>query len=69
MEIDAVTLKGKGFFQQANKDKFSLRLCTSGGTVNTSWLKQLVEIADKYGSSELHFTTRQQAEFPPAGGL
>jgi dissimilatory sulfite reductase (desulfoviridin) alpha/beta subunit len=64
MEIDAVALKGKGFFQQGNKDKFSLRLCTSGGTVNTGWLKQAVEIADKYGDSKVHFTTRQQVEIP-----
>jgi dissimilatory sulfite reductase (desulfoviridin) alpha/beta subunit len=64
MEIDAIALKGKGFFQQVNKDKFSLRLCTSGGTVNTSWLKQAVEIADKYGDSKVHLTTRQQVEIP-----
>ncbi|MDR2344364.1 MAG: hypothetical protein LBD86_07530 [Spirochaetaceae bacterium] len=64
MEIDAAALKSKGFFQQVQKDKFSLRLCTSGGTVATSFLKKVVDIADKYGGGQVHFTTRQQAEIP-----
>lgn len=64
MEIDAAALKGKGFFQQADKSKFSLRLCMSGGTADTRWIKNAVEIADKYGGSRIHFTTRQQAEIP-----
>jgi dissimilatory sulfite reductase (desulfoviridin) alpha/beta subunit len=64
MEIDATALKSKGFFQQAQKDKFSLRLCTSGGTISTGYLKKAMEIADKYGKGQIHFTTRQQIEIP-----
>jgi dissimilatory sulfite reductase (desulfoviridin) alpha/beta subunit len=64
MEVDAAALKGKGFFQQAQKDRFSLRLCTSGGTVSTGYLKKALEIADKYGAGQVHFTTRQQVEIP-----
>ena len=64
MEIDATALKSKGFFQQVQKDKFSLRLCTSGGTVDTGYLKKAMEIADKYGEGQIHFTTRQQIEIP-----
>ncbi|MDR1256779.1 MAG: hypothetical protein LBJ86_03450 [Spirochaetaceae bacterium] len=64
MEIDAAALKGKGFFQQAQKDKFSLRLCASGGNVTTGWLKQVMEVADRYGGGKVHFTTRQQVEIP-----
>jgi dissimilatory sulfite reductase (desulfoviridin) alpha/beta subunit len=64
MEIDAALLKPKGFFQQAQKDKFSLRLCMSGGTVDTGYLKKAMEIADTYGGGRLHFTTRQQIEIP-----
>jgi dissimilatory sulfite reductase (desulfoviridin) alpha/beta subunit len=68
MEIDAAALKPKGFFQQVQKDKFSLRLCTSGGTINTGYLKKAVEIADTYGGGLLHFTTRQQIEIPHIPG-
>jgi dissimilatory sulfite reductase (desulfoviridin) alpha/beta subunit len=64
MEIDAAALKSKGFFQQVQKDKFSLRLCTSGGTINTACLKKAIEAADKYGNEQIHFTTRQQMEIP-----
>lgn len=64
MEINAAVLKTKGFFQQAQKDKFSLRLCTSGGTIHTDYLKKAMEIADTYGEGQLHFTTRQQIEIP-----
>ncbi|MDR0663326.1 MAG: coenzyme F420 hydrogenase [Spirochaetaceae bacterium] len=64
MEIDAAALKSKGFFQQAQKDKFSLRLCFSGGTIDTDCLRKAVEIADKYGNEQIHFTTRQQIEIP-----
>ncbi|MDR2393190.1 MAG: hypothetical protein LBD93_03405 [Treponema sp.] len=69
MEIDATALKSKGFFQQVQKDKFSLRLCTSGGTISTDYLKKAMEIADTYGVGQIHFTTRQQIEIPyiPAG--
>jgi dissimilatory sulfite reductase (desulfoviridin) alpha/beta subunit len=64
MEVDAAALKSKGFFQQAQKDKFSLRLCMSGGTVSTGYLKKALEIADMYGAGQVHFTTRQQVEIP-----
>jgi dissimilatory sulfite reductase (desulfoviridin) alpha/beta subunit len=64
VEIDTAALKGKGFFQQIQKDKFSLRLCTSGGTTSTGYLKKAIEIADIYGKGQIHFTTRQQIEIP-----
>ena len=64
MEIDATALKGKGFFQQVERDKFSLRLCMSGGTISTGYLKKTIEIADTYGGGQIHFTTRQQIEIP-----
>jgi dissimilatory sulfite reductase (desulfoviridin) alpha/beta subunit len=64
MEVDAGALKLKGFFQQAQGDQFSLRLCMSGGTIDTETLKKAVEIAEKYGDSQIHFTVRQQIEIP-----
>jgi dissimilatory sulfite reductase (desulfoviridin) alpha/beta subunit len=64
MEIDALALKSKGFFQQAEKDKFSLRLCTSGGAITTGYMKKALEIADAYGAGQIHLTTRQQIEIP-----
>jgi dissimilatory sulfite reductase (desulfoviridin) alpha/beta subunit len=64
MKIDAAALKSRGFFQQIEQDKFSLRLCSSGGMADTALLRKAVEIADKYGGGRLHFTTRQQIEIP-----
>jgi dissimilatory sulfite reductase (desulfoviridin) alpha/beta subunit len=64
MDIDAAALKSKGFFQQVQNDRFSLRLCSSGGTLETAFLKKVIEIADKYGGGKAHCTTRQQIEIP-----
>jgi dissimilatory sulfite reductase (desulfoviridin) alpha/beta subunit len=64
MELDAAALKSKGFFQQIEKDKFSLRLCMSGGIASAEYVKRAVEIAEKYGKGQIHFTTRQQIEIP-----
>ncbi|MDR2445644.1 MAG: hypothetical protein LBD44_06895 [Spirochaetaceae bacterium] len=64
MEVDAAALKSKGFFQQVQKDKFSLRICSSGGMADTAFMKKAIEIADRYGGGQLHFTTRQQLEIP-----
>ena len=64
MEIDAGALKRKGFFQQVEQDKFSLRLCMSGGTMDTAYVKKAIEIAEKYGGSKIHLTYRQQIEIP-----
>jgi dissimilatory sulfite reductase (desulfoviridin) alpha/beta subunit len=64
VELDAAALKSNGFFQQIEKDKFSLRLCMSGGIASAEYVKKAVEIAEKYGKGQLHFTTRQQIEIP-----
>ncbi|MDR2495253.1 MAG: hypothetical protein LBD24_08540 [Spirochaetaceae bacterium] len=64
MEVDAAALKSKGFFQQVQKDFFSLRLCVSGGTVSTGFLKKVIEIAENHGNGQIHVTTRQQIEIP-----
>ncbi|GHV77345.1 hypothetical protein AGMMS49942_21660 [Spirochaetia bacterium] len=64
MEIDAAALKPKGFFQQVETDKFSLRLCMSGGTMDTTYVRKAIEIAEKYGDSVIHLTSRQQIEIP-----
>jgi dissimilatory sulfite reductase (desulfoviridin) alpha/beta subunit len=64
METDPAALKSKGFFQQIRQDAFSLRLCTSGGTMSTGYLKKAIEIAETYGGGKIHFTTRQQIEIP-----
>ena len=62
--LDAAALKGRGFFQQADKGLFSLRLSSPGGTVDTAFVKTAAAIAETYGASRLHFTTRQQLEVP-----
>jgi dissimilatory sulfite reductase (desulfoviridin) alpha/beta subunit len=67
MEIDAVALKQKGFFQQVGKDMFALRLSSPGGTLDAGVVKKAVEIAERYGRGRLHLTTRQQIEIPFIG--
>ncbi|MHC6201584.1 hypothetical protein ACYULU_00115 [Breznakiellaceae bacterium SP9] len=64
MELDAAALKPKGLFQQKDKDKYALRLCMSGGTMDSAYVKKLLDIAEQYGSSVIHLTSRQQIEIP-----
>ena len=64
MEINAAALKSKGFFEQVQKNIFSLRLCVSGGMVSTGFLKKAIEIAENHCNGQIHVTTRQQIEIP-----
>ncbi|MDR2499452.1 MAG: hypothetical protein LBD37_00045 [Treponema sp.] len=64
MESNAAALKSKGFFQQVQEAMFSLRLCSSGGTLSAAYVRSAVAIAETYGAGQIHLTTRQQIEIP-----
>jgi dissimilatory sulfite reductase (desulfoviridin) alpha/beta subunit len=71
MEIDAGALKQLGFFQQADKGSFAVRLLVTGGVAEAGLLKKAAELAERYGSGKVHITSRQQIEIPsvPAGRI
>ena len=64
MAVDKAKLKAQGFMPQIQKNNFSMRLHSVGGTVTTSQVRAAAEIADKYGEGYLHLTARQGIEIP-----
>lgn len=57
-------LKKGGFMRQIQNEKFSLRLRSAGGQINTYQLQKVSEIAEKYGHGYIHLTSRQGIEIP-----
>lgn len=64
MTVDFNELKKGGFLQQKQKDLFLMRIRTLGGNLTSEQLIKIAELADKYGKSYIHLTTRQGAEIP-----
>lgn len=64
MAVDKAKLKAGGFMPQIQKNNFSMRLHTVGGTITTEQVRAAAEIADKYGKGYLHLTSRQGIEIP-----
>jgi anaerobic sulfite reductase subunit C len=62
--VDYKELKKGGFMKQVQKDCFSLRLRVVGGQINAEQLKKVYEIAERYGKSYIHMTSRQSIEIP-----
>ncbi len=60
--FDLAKMKKVGMIQQKQKEYFALRLRTSGGNFNSDQIRKVAEIADKYGDSGIHMTTRQGIE-------
>ena len=63
MAVDKAKLKAQGFMPQIQKNNFSMRLHSVGGTVTTSQVRAAADIADKYGEGYLHLTARQGIAF------
>lgn len=55
-------LKTHGICAQAQPGRFMMRIRTSGGTVSADTIRGLAGLADRYGNSWVHTTTRQQLE-------
>ncbi|MCR4731922.1 MAG: 4Fe-4S binding protein [Lachnospiraceae bacterium] len=64
MAVDYSALKAGGFMRQKQKDNFSLRLRTVGGTVTAEQLRTVQAVADEFGESYIHLTSRQGIEIP-----
>ena len=63
-KIDYKALKAGGFMTQVQKGYGSLRLAVVGGNFETSALKVVADVADKYGHGYIHMTSRQGIEIP-----
>lgn len=57
-------LKENGFLQQAEPDRFALRVRVTAGQLTAANLVVVSEIAEKYGNGTVHFTSRQAVEVP-----
>lgn len=63
-KVDYATLKKGGFMRQRQKDRFSLRLHTVGGALTADDLRNIGQIADRFGNGTVHLTARQGVEIP-----
>jgi len=62
--IDYKELKKNGMMRQTQDGMFSVRLHITGGNLDTKQLRAIQEAADKFGSGEIHLTSRQGVEIP-----
>lgn len=62
--IDYAALKKGGFMRQKQKNKFSLRLQVTGGTLTADNLRTIAQVADRFGQEYVHLTSRQGVEIP-----
>ena len=64
MAINYDDLKRGGFLKQKQKDTFIVRFRSIAGNLSSDNLRQLADLADKYGKGYVHVTTRQGTEIP-----
>lgn len=55
-------LKSEGFLSNRDGEHFSMRIITENGVLNHNQLKNLSEVADKFGNGNVSFTTRLTVE-------
>lgn len=58
------TVKGQGFLSNNDGEHFSGRVITENGVLNAAQLKNIAEIADRFGNGQVAFTTRLTVEIP-----
>lgn len=63
-EDDRKRLKADGFLSNRDGEYFSMRIITQNGILNHKQLKNLSEVADKFGNGKISFTTRLTVELP-----
>jgi len=64
LTIDYDELKKDGFLRQKQKDTYIVRFRSIAGNLTSDQLRELADLADKYGRGYIHVTTRQGAEIP-----
>ncbi len=60
-------LKRVGIIGQKQKDVYLIRLRTVGGEMTAEELTAVARVSQKYGSGQVHLTTRQAVEIPNIG--
>jgi dissimilatory sulfite reductase (desulfoviridin) alpha/beta subunit len=60
--FDSAAYKKVGMIQQRQKEYFAMRLRAIGGDLTTEQLRKIAEVADRYGRSGVHLSTRQGVE-------
>jgi anaerobic sulfite reductase subunit C len=63
-----VHMKG-GVITQVDADNCTVRIRMPAGVLNAEKMRALAEIAEKYGTGEVHLTTRQTLEIPHVPAL
>ncbi len=62
LKLDFNELKSGGFIKQVQKDKFVVRLRCPGGMLTPEKLRKAADIAEKYGTGQVHLSVRQSVE-------
>lgn len=57
-------VKGQGFLHNRGTDAFSARIITENGVLNAAQLKNISEVAERFGNGQVAFTTRMTVEIP-----
>jgi anaerobic sulfite reductase subunit C len=63
-KLDVAALKKSGYMKQRQKDLFVVRLRMPCGNVTSEQLNGISRIAMKYGTGDIHITTRQGLQIP-----
>ena len=58
------SVKGQGFLSNNDGQHFSCRVITENGALTVNQLKNVCEIAEKYGNGNISLTTRLTLEVP-----
>jgi sulfite reductase (ferredoxin) len=65
-EINPIKFKAirvaHGVYEQRQRDTYMLRIRCAAGGITPSQLRKTAELGAKYGSGEVHFTTRQEVQ-------
>ncbi len=57
-------VKGMGFLNNRGTDEFSMRVITENGVLTAAQMKNLTEVAEKYGNGQMALTSRMTIEMP-----
>ncbi len=60
--FDSAAYKKVGMIQQRQKEYFAMRLRVVGGDLTADQLRKIADVADRYGRSGVHLSTRQGVE-------
>ncbi len=60
--FDSAAYKKVGMIQQRQREYFAMRLRAVGGDLTTEQLRKIADVADRYGRSGVHLSTRQGVE-------